>query len=65
VDASGLNRLGQGHGWQHGGEPPGQHRLPRPRRAQEEDVKDVMGRTPASSSRRLQHPGPYGRGIGS
>ena len=48
VDARGLNGLGEGHRRQHGGEPPGQHRLARPRRAEQEHI---VVRTPASASR--------------
>src|SRR5215510_9631075 len=44
VDARGLKGFGEGHGRQHGGESPGQPRLPRPRRAEHEHM---MGRTPA------------------
>jgi hypothetical protein len=46
VDRRGLNRLGEGHRRQDGGEPPGQHRRARPRGAEQEDV---MVRTPAST----------------
>jgi hypothetical protein len=42
--AGGLDGLGEGHRRQDGGEPPGQHGLARPGRANEEDI---MGRTPA------------------
>jgi hypothetical protein len=45
VEARGLKDLGQGHRRQDGGESPGQHRLARPRGAEEEDV---VIRTPAS-----------------
>jgi hypothetical protein len=44
VDARGLNGLGEGIRRQDGGEPPGEHRLARPRGAEQEDV---MRRTPA------------------
>jgi hypothetical protein len=54
MDARGLNRLGQGHRRQNSGQPPGQHRLARPRGAQQQDV---VGRTPAS---RLASPVPLG-----
>jgi hypothetical protein len=47
VGACGLNRLGEGHCREDGGQPPCQHRLARPGRSQE---KDVMARTPASAS---------------
>jgi hypothetical protein len=45
VDTRGLKGLGQGHRRQHGGEPPGEHRLARPRGAEQEQI---MVRTPAS-----------------
>jgi hypothetical protein len=38
MDACGFNGFGEGHGWQDGGESPRQHRLARPRRAEQEDV---------------------------
>jgi hypothetical protein len=44
VDPHRLDGLGEGHRGQDGGEPPGQHGLARPGRANEEDV---MVRTPA------------------
>ena len=47
VDPRGLNRLGEGHRRQDGGEPPRQHRLARTRGAEQEDI---MGRTPAFPS---------------
>jgi hypothetical protein len=47
MDARGLNRLGEGHRRQDGGEPPCQHRRARPRGAEQEDV---MVKTPASRS---------------
>ena len=47
VDADGLDGFGQAHRRQDGGEPPRQHRLPHPRRAEEEDV---VGTTPTSCS---------------
>jgi hypothetical protein len=53
VDPRGFNGLGERHRRQNRGEPPGQHRLARRRRAKEEDVVD---RTPASSS--ALHPCP-------
>jgi hypothetical protein len=42
VDTRGLNRLGEGHRRQDGGEPPCQHRLARPRGAEEQDIVDRM-----------------------
>jgi hypothetical protein len=45
VDTRRLNGLDEGHRRPEGGEPPGQHGLARPGRADEEDV---VGRTPAS-----------------
>jgi hypothetical protein len=47
VDPRGLDGLGEGHRRQDGGEPPGQHRLPRPGWAKQQDI---MVRTPASRS---------------
>jgi hypothetical protein len=47
MDTRGLHGLGEGHRRQDGGEPPGEHRLARPRGAEQEDV---MVRTPASAS---------------
>jgi hypothetical protein len=47
VNARGLNRFGEGHRRQDGGEPPCQHRRARPRGTEE---KDVMDRTPAFGS---------------
>jgi hypothetical protein len=47
MDAGGVEGFGEGHGWQNGGEPPGQHGRARPGRANEEDVQV---RTPASRS---------------
>ena len=47
VELCGLDGFGEGHRRQDGGQPPGQHRLARPGRADEEDI---MGRTPASRS---------------
>jgi hypothetical protein len=47
VEARGLDRLGQGHRWQIGGELPCQHRLASPRGA---EYEDVVVRTPASPS---------------
>jgi hypothetical protein len=44
VDTRGLNRLGEGHRRQDGSERPGEHRLARPRGAEEQQS---MGRTPA------------------
>jgi hypothetical protein len=44
MDTRRLDGLGEGHGWQDGGESPCQHRLARPRGAEQEDI---MGRTPA------------------
>jgi hypothetical protein len=38
VDARGLKGLGEGHRRQDGGEPPGQHRLARPRGAEQEQI---------------------------
>jgi hypothetical protein len=38
VDTRGFNGLGQGHGRQNRGEPPGQHRLARPRWAEQQDI---------------------------
>ena len=38
VDTRGLNRLGEGHRRQDGGQSPCQHRLARPRGAEQEDV---------------------------
>src|SRR5512132_3461043 len=54
VDTRGLNRLGEGHRRQDGGEPPCQHRLARPRGAEQEQI---MVRTPASTLASLYHPG--------
>src|SRR5262245_26029444 len=53
VEAGGLNGLGEGHRREDGGEPAGQPRLPRPRRAQEENV---VGTTPAFGSVSLPTP---------
>jgi hypothetical protein len=39
MGARGLNGLGEGHRRQDGGEPPGQHGLARPRRADEEQAR--------------------------
>jgi hypothetical protein len=47
VDTRGLDRFGQGHRRQDGGKAPCQHRLARPRRAEQEEIID---RTPASRS---------------
>jgi hypothetical protein len=47
MNTGGVEGFGQGHRRQDGGDAAGQPRLPRPRRAQEEDV---MVRTPASAS---------------
>jgi hypothetical protein len=47
VDGRRLDGLSQDHHRQDGGEPPRQHRLPRPGGAEGEDV---MGRTPAIPS---------------
>ena len=44
VDARGLDRLGEGHQRQHGGEPPRQPRRARPEKATEQAM---MVRTPA------------------
>jgi hypothetical protein len=44
VDARGLNGFGEGHRRRDGGEPPCEHRLARPRGAEQEDI---MVRTPA------------------
>jgi hypothetical protein len=41
MDAGGLNRFGQGHGRQDGGEPPGQHPCARSRTAKNEKVIDT------------------------
>jgi hypothetical protein len=38
VDAGGVKGFGQRHGRQDGGEPTGQHRLPRPRGAEHETL---------------------------
>jgi hypothetical protein len=54
VDTRGLDGLGQGHRRQDRGQPAHQHRLPRPRRAQEEEI---MVRTPASALLCHQHLG--------
>ena len=54
VDARGLDGLGEGHRRQDGGEPPCQHRLARPRRAEQQEV---MGRTPASPFGFTRHSG--------
>jgi hypothetical protein len=35
MDARGINGLSQGHGWQDGGESPGQHRRASPRGAEQ------------------------------
>jgi hypothetical protein len=42
VDARGLDGFSQAHGWQDGGEAPGQHRFARPWRSQEEDVVTAL-----------------------
>jgi hypothetical protein len=47
VNAHGLNGFGEGHRWQDRSEPVRQHRLARPRGAEDEDI---MGRMPASRS---------------
>ena len=47
MDARGLQRFGESHRRQNGGQPTRQHRRPHPRWAQEEDI---MVRTPASPS---------------
>jgi hypothetical protein len=47
VDTRGLDGLGQGHRWQDGGEPPCEHRLARPRVAEQEEI---MVTTPAFAS---------------
>jgi hypothetical protein len=44
VDTRGLNRLGEGHRRQDGGQPPCQHRRARPRGAEQEQI---MVKTPA------------------
>jgi hypothetical protein len=57
MDVCRLNGLGQGHRRQDGGEPPAQHGLARPGRAEEEDV---VIKTPASGSRSPPPPGVAG-----
>src|SRR5882724_3811404 len=54
VDTSGLNRLGEGHRRQDGGESPCQHRLACPRGAEQEDI---VVRTPACTSASAYVPG--------
>jgi hypothetical protein len=67
MDARGLDGLGQGHRRQDGGEPPGQHRRARPRRAEQEGVvvttptSSLTSRTPTGS----RCPGPSTHGWGN